>query len=253
MSDRAFDKKLRGKTAGNEGALSAGESEQALSSFVLSNEQFILKQASKAAGRFITKSDDEWSAALMAFCEAVKSFDPAKGNFYPLAAVAIRRRVIDELRKSSRHSEETAVDFSAVSADEEEENLTAAARTARQADVKQATEATAAKETEADLRDEFEEAAEVLAAYGIDFYSLPASSPKTRGTRTKTGLIVKTLIADPELMRSMKKAKALPMTELSRRTGIPMKVFERHRNYLIAAALLSEGPFPHIRSFIHFD
>ena len=79
----------------NERAVAALSSESEFEGFVKDSRNFILKQASAAAGRFITDSDDEWSVALMAFTEALKAYDLSKGNFYPFASVVIKRRVVD--------------------------------------------------------------------------------------------------------------------------------------------------------------
>ena len=48
------------------------------------NEFFILRTARIATGRSITKSDDEWSVALSAFWEAVKTHDPKKERCKPM-------------------------------------------------------------------------------------------------------------------------------------------------------------------------
>ena len=57
----------------NERAVAALSSEEELEGFIKDSRNFILKQASAAAGRFITDSDDEWSVALMAFSEALNA------------------------------------------------------------------------------------------------------------------------------------------------------------------------------------
>ena len=44
------------------------------------NDSFILREASKAAGKIITRSDEEYSIALSAFWEAVRTHDPEKGS-----------------------------------------------------------------------------------------------------------------------------------------------------------------------------
>ena len=54
--------------------------DQQMENLFYENEFFILRTARIATGRPITKSDDEWSVALSAFWEALKSHDPQKGN-----------------------------------------------------------------------------------------------------------------------------------------------------------------------------
>ena len=50
--------------------------DQQMENLIYENEFFILRTARVATGRPITKSDDEWSVALSAFWEALKSHDP---------------------------------------------------------------------------------------------------------------------------------------------------------------------------------
>ena len=62
-------------------ALRARESEEAFERFVNANKSYILGCASRCLKRFVRDTDDEWSVALIAFNEAVRVYDPAKGEF----------------------------------------------------------------------------------------------------------------------------------------------------------------------------
>ena len=53
-------------------AVRAKEDEPFLERFIEAHEGFILRTASRHAGHTVTRSDDEYSVALMAFYEAVK-------------------------------------------------------------------------------------------------------------------------------------------------------------------------------------
>lgn len=61
-------------------AVRAKEDEPFLERFIEAHEGFILRTASRHAGHTVTRSDDEYSVALMAFYEAVKGYDPAGGR-----------------------------------------------------------------------------------------------------------------------------------------------------------------------------
>ena len=63
-----------------------------------------MRTASKYAGFLVTRSDDEFSIALLAFYEAVKHYDPAGGSFGAFASLVIRHRLADYYR-SQRHFE----------------------------------------------------------------------------------------------------------------------------------------------------
>ena len=88
-----------------ETVLAAKTDEQQFARLVESQKQWILRTASKSAGRYLTDSDDEWSIALMAFSEAVQSYEGGKGSFRGFAAIVIKRRVLDYLRSQSRFDE----------------------------------------------------------------------------------------------------------------------------------------------------
>ena len=89
--------------------LAAKTDERAFNELVESNQAWMLRVASEVTHRYVTDSDDEWSIALMAFSEAVQSYEEDKGSFRGLAAMVIRRRVVDYLRVEGRHSDELAV------------------------------------------------------------------------------------------------------------------------------------------------
>ena len=74
------------------------------------NEFFILRTARIATGRSVTKSDDEWSIALSAFWEAVKTHDPKKGTLQAYASVVIRHRLVDHARKLKKRERELMVE-----------------------------------------------------------------------------------------------------------------------------------------------
>ena len=59
----------------------AQKDNQFLEEFIAEYEVFILHTAHKSAGRYITKTDDQWSIALSAFHEAINSYDFEKGAF----------------------------------------------------------------------------------------------------------------------------------------------------------------------------
>ena len=56
-------------------AIKAAQDNEELALFIKSKEFFILKVAVTTAKRYITKSDDEYSIALLAFYDAVKKYN----------------------------------------------------------------------------------------------------------------------------------------------------------------------------------
>ena len=64
-------------------ALRAVEDRQAREELIRGHEALILRTASVACRRFVTRSDDEWSIALWAFSRAVDDYPPPGATFSP--------------------------------------------------------------------------------------------------------------------------------------------------------------------------
>ena len=55
--------------------------ENYMNTFISKHKKFILISAFRATKRFISENDDEYSVAMIAFCEAIKSYEESKGSF----------------------------------------------------------------------------------------------------------------------------------------------------------------------------
>ncbi len=95
----------------------ARENEADMNLLIEKNKKFIITSAWKTVNHYVTESDDEWSVALIAFHEAVLSYEEEKGNFHSFAALVIRRRLLDYLRTEARHAGEIAVELAVLSGD----------------------------------------------------------------------------------------------------------------------------------------
>ncbi len=73
----------------NNQAVAAKSSEVKREIFIKDMERTILKIASRMTGRFITKSDDEWSIALFAFNKAIDTYSEDKGDYMALSLIHI--------------------------------------------------------------------------------------------------------------------------------------------------------------------
>ena len=236
----------------DQAALAAQSDWQLLEDFILENRSYILRCASRACGRFVTDSDDEWSVALMAFHEAVMSYQADKGPFRPFASLIIRRRVTDYLRSEQRHAPEIAVEPASLTGERTGEDMTPLELElhARAADAAEDSET--ARPGTSDTRDEIDAAQQLLGHYGFSFYDLTDCSPKAEKTRRQCAEAVGALLRMPELLRAMREKNSLPIKELSLASGVHKKVLERHRKYIIAAAELLDGDFPILSEYLSF-
>ncbi len=218
---------------------------------VESHRLWILHIVSEVSHRYVTDSDDEWSVALAAFHEAVSSYDESRGSFRGLAAMVIRRRIVDYYRSEGRHSDELSVTPAAFGdgLDEDEAtgiNLQVQRRVSNEANVIHG------MDTAILAREEIAEIQEVLDLYGISFFDLADASPKAEKTKKSCAKAVRTLIASVILMAEMRLKRLLPVKALSAASGVIRKILERHRKYIIASAEILDGDFPILSGYLKY-
>lgn len=221
----------------DEDALRAAGSPEELERVIESNHAFILRSASKAARRYVSRSDDEWSVALSAFVEAVGIYNESKGHFPPFADLVIGRRVRDLLRSQARHAPEQSMPPS-VFAGTESDGVAPLAQ--------------ASYEDCSELRLEIEALSGLLSVYGIRFAELVKGSPKAGKTRAACANAVRFLLGAPEKTAFMRRTRSLPLAEISKQTGVPRKILERHRKYIIAVVEILDGDYPGIADYLRF-
>ena len=232
-------------------ALEAKTDERKFDALVESHRSWILRCASKAAKRYITDSDDEWSVALMAFHEAVQRFDGEKGTLKSLASVVIQRRVVDYLRSEGRHSAEISVLPGAFDGEMTEEEATGVNLRVQQEVAEQSQEESPG-ERASRAREEIEGMQAILKEYGFSFFDLAECSPKAEKTKKSCAQAIRTLILSAVLMALMRLKHLLPIKDLSAESGVVRKILERHRKYIIAAAEILDGDFPILASYMDY-
>ncbi len=182
--------------------------------------------AFKAVGHFVTESDDEWSTALVAFHEAVQKYDPCKGGFLSFADLVIRRRLMDDMRKSRNQSLEIPLS----DIDYEIEDVGEPAIT--------------------DLQYEIEAFSQQMKPYNISFSDLVSVSPKAEKTRRMCVDAIRCITSDPTLADKMRRTHSLPAQEIQISAGVPRKILERHRKYIIAASEIILSDLPCMQQFV---
>ena len=240
-----------------EDALRAQEDASCRESFIAENIPFIRAEAAKTIHRFVTEQDDEWSVAMISFNEAIDRYVPERGDFAAFARVVISRRLTDELRREYRHRNEIPVEpevftdadvrqdaygGGAQSGQAGQEARFAMAREAQQAGEESALSAT----------EEIREVQKILLEYGFSFYDLADASPRAAKTKAECAKAVGALLRDRELFLEMQRKRALPMKALARTSGVNKKILERHRRYIIAAAVILNGEYPLLAAYMDY-
>jgi RNA polymerase sigma factor len=204
-------------------AVESAENVEAMEGFINQYEFFILKTAAKTAKHYISKNDDEWSIALLAFSDAVTGYERERGHFLSFAELMIGRRLIDYYRKEGRHALEIQ--------DAEIEN-------------------TAKVEHDDQLELEIEDITQVLTVYDVSFMDLVAVSPKAGKTRRACSQAVRCLLDEPVLLAELRRTKRLPVAKIQKSTNLPRKKIERHRIYIIAVAEILCGEYPCLSEYV---
>lgn len=208
------------------------------------SESFILGIAHKAAGQYVSYSDDEWSVSLLAFHEAIEAYSAHKGHFLPFAELVIRRRLADSSKQQRKYQAEIPVNPRSFGGEYEEE----------EEDLSLRLQVLEGLET----REEFVAKWEILALnqtlmpYGFSFLDLVEASPKTKKTKVACAKAVASLWNDSQRLKEMRNSCTLPIQFIVAKTWIQRKVIERHRKYIIAAIEIFTGDYPILAEYLRF-
>ena len=170
-----------------------------------------------------------------AFREAVAAYRPERGAFLPLCRRIISLRLIDERRRLRLDREIPMADLD----------------DAAQYAIDQAASVSAhrARSLEEERREEIEAYARALKGLGITLRQVQQACPRHQSTRALCLQAVRLIHGDTELARRTLQGR-LPIAALCTAFDTGDKVWERHRRYLIAAVLATDGNYPHIAGYI---
>jgi RNA polymerase sigma factor len=205
-------------------------------------EPLILRLASRAVGRYVRKGqDDEASIALMAFNEAITSFDPERGRgFIRFAEQVIRRRLVDHYRRQARPE----VVLSELEEEDEEGHVFVPVLAQAAIERRREDDETRSR------REEIAEFGRRLAHFGLSLEELARISPRHEDSRRAAMAVGRMVAEDPELRTHLLTRHELPMKALERRVAVSRKTLERQRKYIIAVALMASGDFPHLSEYL---
>jgi len=219
-------------------ALEAKEREEVLEAFLMQEMAFIRAAAGKILSRHVEAGSEEELVALEAFVEAVHSYTPEKGRFLPFSRLVMDRRIIDWIRKEEKNQRFIPMD---------PEDIT------RQMDSTNAGEGiplAGGVNGISDAAEEIQKLSVVMAPYGVRFRDLPDQSPKSEKTRESCRKVISAIRGSEILLNEMTEKKALPLKILEKNTGVPRKIMERHRKYIIAVVEILSGEYPCLRPYV---
>lgn len=208
--------------------------------FIESNKGFIRRVSSYICKRNLDWSnDDELSIALIAFNEAIDSFNPDRSpEFFVYVKMLIKSRLIDYFRKNNNSS----IALNSV----EDEDISSI-------------ESKKAMDRFFMLRESEERVLEIkmlgneLTRYNLSFSELVKNSPRHRDTRKVLFEIASVCSKDQAILKYLRKNKMLPIKEIMKKTNVRRKILEYWRKYLIALLVISSSDeYVYLKEYINF-
>lgn len=219
--------------------LTAKQDKQAAEKLILQFKPFIASVIQKRIGKYLEFGvDDELSIGLIAFNEAIHSYNQNKGKFLSFARLVIINRLIDYYRKQSKVKTVPLSD---------NENGNGDDLVIDYID-KKAVEQFAYKSEEEDRKFEIVEYTRVLKDWGIKFADLIRVSPRQENLRNEYNRIARRIIADEKLFEDLCKTKRLPIKQLEKLFPIHRKKIERGRIYIIALVIAMKNKLSFLES-----
>jgi RNA polymerase sigma factor len=204
---------------------------------------FIAATVERVTGRYVEYGrDDELSIAMIAFVEAIKSYDRLKGNFLAFSQNVIKRRIIDYFRKEKKHN--ITVPINDYTGDEENEGIDLS--------IGKSLDEYSKEEVSEYRRLELEQLKSELGVWGISFSELINVSPKHNKTRSMYSDIAKFILSQENLLSQIMHKKLLPISEIEKNLSIPRKTIERGRKYIITVLIICNGDYEFIRDYINW-
>lgn len=189
---------------------------------------FIIKSISKVTKSYVDLCNcDEYSIALIAFNDAIDSYNYSKGSFLNYANIIIRNRVIDHMRKNRRFSENN------ISIDNVED-----------------IEDDYISKGEINAKEQINIFIEKLGAFNITMEDLVEESPKHVKGRIRSIKIARYVIDRNELKIRFYRLKRLPMKLLSEIFKITIKTLKRTKKFTIATAIVLDSNLNYLKSRI---
>lgn len=200
---------------------------------------FIKAETGKFSGRVAVEGrDDELSIAMLAFYETILAYDKSRGAFLPLAAIAIRNRLIDFVRRESR--------CPAVSCDTPPADGAVAVKDT----LSDENDRVAGSADRLSAQKEIAEFAARLADFGLTLSDVADNCPRQERTMAACLGALEWAKANKRALSELEKTKKLPLAEISAGSGVARKTLERHRKYLVAIMLAYTNGFEIIREHL---
>lgn len=212
-----------------------GQLETLLSDYTAFIKACIAKYGSPHEGNVTVKIDDLLTIGQMGFVEAVKSFNPERGNFFSFASLIIKRRLTEEQKQYKKWSNKVVY----LNVNEPEEQLEKESVVQFHNDTERS-----------DLILEISQLKERLSCFNIDFFELSKLSPKHKSSRELCLRVISYLLDNPKMCEITLKKGILPYNLVLRETHVNEKILERHKKYILAVLIIMKEDYIRLKAYI---
>lgn len=194
----------------------------------------------KEVANFVGQNqNDELSIALIAFNDAIDSYQIDKGNFINYAKLIIKNRLIDNYRKEKKHQEIISLD------DKFKESNTALIDL-----IPDKKNDPSYLNKQQLLKEEIIEFKYLLKQYDLTFQDLLDNNPKQKRTFDICQKVIIIALENQDIILEVVKTKRLPIKKILEISNLERKTIERHRKYLIGLLLIYTNGFFLIREHL---
>ena len=196
---------------------------------------FIIKTITKVTNRYIeTENDDEYSVGLQAFNDAIDKYNSDKGSFINFAALLIRNKVIDFLRKETPSKPTIYIN-------DENEDKTSFDKVTKSPDFTESY----------DMKEQILRFQSKLAEFDITMEDLVENSPKHIDTRLNSIKIARYIFEDIDMKKTLYRTKSLPVKRLLQYENATQKILKRNRKFIIATFLVLDSDADILKSYLY--
>lgn len=216
-----------------------------INNLIIEYKPFIATYIAKITGQYMSYgTDDELSIGLIAFTEAISSYDSKKGSFLSFAQNVIKRRLIDYYRKEKRFENVTYIE------EYTENNIDSDNIIEPPFMIKKAMSDYQESSLKELRRLEIEELKGELSKWNISFAELVDVSPKAQKTKILCNDIIKFMLSRQDLIDDLMRTGQLPIAIIEKETKVHRKKVERARKYIIAALLINLGDYEFMKEYV---
>ena len=180
-------------------------------------------------------SDDQFSIAMLAFHEAIRSYSALRGNFLKYASLVIESRLKTHAVALKRHAH-VSMDAPFEASEHTLHDVIAEAQTIEPSRL--ATQA------------EIEELENQMHRFGLTLTDITENCPRQQRSLEKCKKVIAYAIRNPHLLDEMVETMKLPMNALVNGSGVDRKTIERHRKYVMAMLLIYTNGYEIIRGHL---